>query len=72
VEPDPTAVADAIALAKRDLVAGECLDGIGGDTCYGQIDTVECAHGCANPHSAQSHICSGYAGSGPGSSTAGK
>jgi predicted homoserine dehydrogenase-like protein len=34
-------VADVIAFAKRDLVAGERLDGIGGDTCYGQIDTVE-------------------------------
>jgi predicted homoserine dehydrogenase-like protein len=38
-------VADVIAFAKRDLVAGDCLDGIGGDTCYGQIDTVERARG---------------------------
>jgi predicted homoserine dehydrogenase-like protein len=38
-------VADVIAVAKRDLVVGECLDGIGGDTCYGQIDTVERARG---------------------------
>jgi predicted homoserine dehydrogenase-like protein len=33
-------VADVVAIAKRDLAAGDRLDGIGGDTCYGQIDTV--------------------------------
>jgi predicted homoserine dehydrogenase-like protein len=38
-------VADVIAIAKRDLAAGERLDGIGGDTCYGQIDTIAGARG---------------------------
>jgi predicted homoserine dehydrogenase-like protein len=38
-------VAEVIAVAKRDLVPGERLDGIGGDTAYGQIDTVAGAHG---------------------------
>jgi predicted homoserine dehydrogenase-like protein len=38
-------VADVVAIAKRDLVPGEPLDGIGGDTAYGQIDTVEGARG---------------------------
>jgi predicted homoserine dehydrogenase-like protein len=38
-------VADVVAIAKRDLSAGERLDGIGGDTCYGQIDTVAGAGG---------------------------
>src|SRR5262245_54782462 len=38
-------VADVVTFAKRDLVAGECLDGIGGDTCYGQIDTIERSRG---------------------------
>jgi predicted homoserine dehydrogenase-like protein len=34
-------VSDVVAVAKRDLKAGEVLDGIGGSTFYGQIDTVE-------------------------------
>jgi predicted homoserine dehydrogenase-like protein len=38
-------VADVVAVAKRDLEAGDRLDGIGGFTCYGQIDTVERAEG---------------------------
>jgi predicted homoserine dehydrogenase-like protein len=38
-------VADVVAIAKRDLAAGERLDGIGGDTAYGQIDTVDGARG---------------------------
>jgi predicted homoserine dehydrogenase-like protein len=33
-------VVDVVAIAKRDLAAGERLDGIGGDTVYGQIDTA--------------------------------
>jgi predicted homoserine dehydrogenase-like protein len=43
--PSGPPVAEVIAVAKRDLVAGEALDGIGGFTCYGQIDTVEGAAG---------------------------
>jgi predicted homoserine dehydrogenase-like protein len=38
-------VAEVIAVAKRDLNSGERLDGIGGYTCYGQIDTVDRAKG---------------------------
>jgi predicted homoserine dehydrogenase-like protein len=32
---------EVIAMAKRDLRAGEVLDGIGGFTCYGTIDNVD-------------------------------
>jgi len=38
-------VADVVAIAKRDLVPGDRLDGIGGDTAYGQIDTIAGARG---------------------------
>jgi predicted homoserine dehydrogenase-like protein len=38
-------IAHTIALAKRDLKEGETLDGIGGFTCYGQLDSAEKAHG---------------------------
>jgi predicted homoserine dehydrogenase-like protein len=34
-------VCDTGAFAKRDLKAGELLDGMGGFTCYGLIDTYE-------------------------------
>lgn len=34
-------VCEVPALAKRDLKAGEILDGIGGFTCYGTIDNFE-------------------------------
>jgi predicted homoserine dehydrogenase-like protein len=34
-------VCEVITLAKRDLKAGEALDGIGGFTCYGMIDNYE-------------------------------
>lgn len=34
-------VCDTMAFAKRDLKAGEILDGMGGFTCYGLIDTYE-------------------------------
>jgi predicted homoserine dehydrogenase-like protein len=36
-------VADVVAIAKRDLKAGEVLDVIGGDTHYGRIDSVDSA-----------------------------
>jgi predicted homoserine dehydrogenase-like protein len=40
----PRPVAICAAVAKRDLVQGERLDGIGGDTCYGVAgDVDECA-----------------------------
>jgi predicted homoserine dehydrogenase-like protein len=32
---------DVVTIAKRDLRAGEVLDGIGGFTCYGTIDNVD-------------------------------
>jgi predicted homoserine dehydrogenase-like protein len=32
---------DVVTIAKRDLKAGELLDGIGGFTCYGLIDNSE-------------------------------
>lgn len=35
--------AEVVAYAKRDLEAGEVLDGIGGFTCYGMIDNAETA-----------------------------
>ncbi len=44
---DPTAtplgkpVCEVLTVAKRDLKAGETLDGIGGFTCYGLIDNAE-------------------------------
>ena len=43
--PAAPPVAEVIAVAKRDLEAGEPLDGIGGYTAYGQIDTVQGSHG---------------------------
>ncbi|HSH59356.1 MAG TPA: hypothetical protein VK988_06880 [Acidimicrobiales bacterium] len=43
--PSGPPVAEVVAVAKRDLATGEALDGIGGFTCYGQIDTVDGATG---------------------------
>ena len=34
-------VCDTVSTAKRDLAAGEMLDGMGGFTCYGLIDSYE-------------------------------
>jgi len=34
-------VCDTMAVAKRDLKAGERLDGMGGFTCYGLIDSYD-------------------------------
>lgn len=39
--PSAAPVADVVAVAKRDLAAGDRLEGIGGDECYGQIDTID-------------------------------
>jgi predicted homoserine dehydrogenase-like protein len=44
-QPKGPPVADVVAIAKRDLEPGETLDGIGGYTCYGLIDTIERSHG---------------------------
>jgi predicted homoserine dehydrogenase-like protein len=38
-------VAEVVAVAKRDLKAGEQMDGIGGFACYGQVETAERAEG---------------------------
>jgi predicted homoserine dehydrogenase-like protein len=38
VSPIGGPVCDVITAAKRDLKAGESLDGIGGFTCYGMIE----------------------------------
>jgi predicted homoserine dehydrogenase-like protein len=43
--PAARPVADVVAIAKHDLAAGDALDGIGGDTCYGQVDTIDGARG---------------------------
>lgn len=39
--PRGAPVCEALTFAKRDLQAGELLDGMGGFTCYGEIDTYE-------------------------------
>lgn len=45
IAPQGSPVAEVIAVAKRDLSAGEVLDGIGGFKCYGQIDIAADAAG---------------------------
>jgi predicted homoserine dehydrogenase-like protein len=44
VAPLGAPVGDVVAVAKRDLKAGEGLDGVGGFTCYGMIENAETAH----------------------------
>lgn len=41
VTPLGPPVCDVVAIAKRDLKAGETLDGIGGFTCYGAIENSD-------------------------------
>ncbi|MGE5484797.1 MAG: NAD(P)H-dependent oxidoreductase [Ignavibacteriales bacterium] len=43
IAPASGMVAECMTVAKRDLAAGEELDGIGGFTVYGSIDTAEAA-----------------------------
>ncbi|PYP29952.1 MAG: NAD(P)-dependent oxidoreductase [Gemmatimonadetes bacterium] len=43
VAPRGEPVCDVLTVAKRDLQAGEVLDGIGGFTCYGTIDNADVA-----------------------------
>ena len=45
IAPLGAPVSEVITLAKRDLRAGEELDGIGGFACYGEIDRVENTRG---------------------------
>lgn len=42
--PRGAPVCDAVAYAKRDLKTGETLDGMGGFTCYGMIDSYDHSH----------------------------
>jgi predicted homoserine dehydrogenase-like protein len=44
VSPRGGPVCEVLTVAKRDLHAGESLDGIGGFTCYGVIDNSTVAH----------------------------
>lgn len=41
ITPRGAPVCDSIAYAKRDLKAGETLDGMGGFTCYGMVERYE-------------------------------
>jgi predicted homoserine dehydrogenase-like protein len=41
ITPQGEPVCDVLTTAKRDLRAGEVLDGLGGFTCYGMIDNAE-------------------------------
>jgi predicted homoserine dehydrogenase-like protein len=41
IAPKGCPVAEVVAVAKRNLAAGEALDGIGGWDVYGQVDTVD-------------------------------
>jgi len=41
IAPQGEPVCDVLTVAKRDLKAGEVLDGIGGFTCYGTIDNAD-------------------------------
>ena len=45
VAPRAGPVCEVVAIAKRDLEAGETLDGVGGFTCYGTIDNSATARG---------------------------
>ncbi len=45
VSPRGPFVADVVSIAKRDLAAGDRLDGIGGWTTYGEIDRIENTEG---------------------------
>lgn len=42
--PKGAPVCDTISIAKRDLKAGEVLDGVGGFTCYGLLENYDVAH----------------------------
>jgi predicted homoserine dehydrogenase-like protein len=45
ITPQGAPVCDVITVAKKDLSAGDTLDGIGGYTCYGVIDNIDEARG---------------------------
>ena len=41
ITPKGSPVADVIAMAKKDLKAGDTIDGLGGFACYGMLDNTE-------------------------------
>ena len=43
IAPRGAPVCDVVAVAKRDLKAGETLDGLGGYACYGMIENAQSA-----------------------------
>jgi predicted homoserine dehydrogenase-like protein len=43
--PSAPPYSEVVSLAKQDLSAGIKIDGIGGASCYGQVDTVQSAKG---------------------------
>ena len=50
-------VAEVVTMAKRDLRAGETLDGIGGYTCYGVVDTRGGLRACCRSRSRTERGC---------------
>jgi predicted homoserine dehydrogenase-like protein len=57
VSPRGGPVCEVVTLAKRDLAAGETLDGIGGFTCYGVIENSALARSENLLPIALSHAC---------------
>lgn len=45
IAPLGAPITEVVTIAKKDLVAGDVLDGLGGYTCYGEIDMVSNAQG---------------------------
>ncbi|MEM7228594.1 MAG: NAD(P)-dependent oxidoreductase [Planctomycetota bacterium] len=45
IAPLSKRLTEVVTIAKHDLAPGDVLDGIGGYTCYGEIDTAENARG---------------------------
>jgi len=43
IAPLDTPITDVVTIAKKDLAAGDTLDGIGGYTCYGEIERHDAA-----------------------------
>ena len=41
IAPRGAPVCDVVTIAKRDVKAGEKLDGLGGNLCYGRIENIE-------------------------------
>jgi hypothetical protein len=63
-------VAACVAVAKRDLAAGELLDGIGGGACYGLAASSDEAEGCCRSAFLSTPRCADRCRStGPSSST---